>query len=283
MSPEEARLDLQKLNQQHGAGHDTMNDLRRLSEMLASDQTKLEFSVSSEARSSYNGSLIRVHHVLSMQLMTTFGTANPSIMREIQMFNKAPAQDMNASVQDMNAQLPSLPADWAPSVAPQVVLPALQVSKNTVADTDDDDKQPVNYSSGAAPGEGNRGDARFTSCAQLLDAIAHTYDPCCELERYLRQGNRADDLEPEDFYRLFRAVNDTFDQQRFADILAADMTSTTCVKVARATAGSKEMCKREVAEKLLNAGQIMDKDENAHLVKSELSPFQYLTVEKYFR
>jgi hypothetical protein len=61
------------------------------------------------------------------------------------------------------------------------------------------------------------------------------------------------------------------------------MSYVTCAAVARATAGALAVCKREVAERLLNAGEIIDKDENAHLVKSELSLFEYMTIEEYFR
>jgi hypothetical protein len=259
LSPEEAGLDLHKLNKQHGAEYDTMNDLRRLSEKLASDCSSLNFTVPSTARSTYNGSLIRVHHVLGIELITTFGTKNPYIIRDIQIFGAAPSQELKS------AQLSSLPTNWAPSVATKVVLPTVQVSQT------------------AAAGDSTRGDEKFTSFAQLIDAISRTDDPCGELETYLHQGNRADNLQPEEFFMLFKAVTDVFIQERFAAILAAAMTTTTCVKVARATAGAKDACKREVAEKLLKAGRIMDKAENAHLVISELGAFQFLTVEKYFR
>jgi hypothetical protein len=293
MSPAEARLQaplgVRERNQQHGSGYDPMSDLQTLSDMLASDRTTLQFTVPSAARSSCNGSLIRVHHVLSIQLFTTFGTENPTIAREIQMFSSAPCTHVYHGVHEDHgrelAQPPTLPPGWAPFVAPPVVLPTLLMSRKEVTHADHtahNDQQPVVYSTATAE-TGARADGNVTSCAELLNAMVNTYDPCSELEVYLRHGNRADDLQPEDFYLLFRAVRDAFDQQRLADTLAADMTCTSCAKVARATAGALTVCKREVAEKLLSAGEILDRDQNAHLVKSELSVFEYMTVEKYFR
>jgi hypothetical protein len=171
---------------------------------------------------------------------------------------------------------PALPADWTPAVSEMVQFPTIQVSA-PVEHTEQDDQQPIVYASAVSfvPGI-------YKSFDELLQALKKTYDPCGELERYIRQGNKIDDLYPEQFYFLFKAVDDGFDQQRIADIMAQQMTTVTCEKVARAAAGSKDMCKREVVEKLLAAGQIMDK-ENAHLIKAEVTVFQYMTIERYFR
>jgi hypothetical protein len=162
-------------------------------------------------------------------------------------------------------------------VATAVVVPDTCITA-AVAYEEHDDAKPVVYPS--APTEVYPAMMRYTSSAQLIQALHNTYDPCGELDKYIRQGNQVDALLPEEFFGLFQAVNDVFDQLRMADILAVHLTSISCAKVARAAAGAKSMCRREVAEKLLTAGPLTDPQE-AQVLKQALSAFEYMTVEKY--
>jgi hypothetical protein len=119
MSPEEARLDLRKREQRQDAGYDPVNDLRSLNEILASDQTRVEFTTPHSARGSYNGHLIRTRHELTIRLVTTFGSANPTITLPLQMY---PSPTFDMSILRVSAPLPTLPANWAPTVVSVVEM-----------------------------------------------------------------------------------------------------------------------------------------------------------------
>ena len=278
LTPEQIGLDLSARSADNVAYNDGFDSLRALNRMLESDTYKLNFTVPSAARGTYNGTIIQVVHRLEIKAITTFGTANPLVWRHLKIYSKENpslsyfSQTANPTVQS------ALPPNWQPTVAETVKLPQMGLStKPLEQDDDENDRRPVTYASS------QHEERKYTTFDQFLAAIKDTYDPCGELEQYIRDGNAADAMTGEQLYASFKAVNDVFDQQRFADILSDAMTEVSCAKVARALAGSKDMCKREVAEKLLTAGLIVDKEENAHLIKSELSPFQYMTVEKYLK
>jgi hypothetical protein len=254
---------------------DDAETLRMLNSLLQSDSTKVPFTIPPSARSTYNGAIIRITHVFSIRAITTFGTANPTISRELVLYSKAPVQD--AVEEGSQVPLPALPAGWAPVVATAVVVPETRITA-AVAYEEHDDNKPVVYPS--APTEVYPAVMRFTSSAQLIQALQNTYDPCGELDKYIRQGNQVDALLPEEFFGVFKAVNDVFDQLRLADILASHLTSISCVKVARAAAGAKDMCRRDVVEKLLTAGPLTDPQE-VQVLKQQLSAFEFMTVEKY--
>eukprot|EP01032_Pedospumella_encystans_P017704 gene17704-20166_t len=283
LSPQEIGLDLSARPSEKLENTDGFESLRVLSKMLESDTYKLDFTLPSSARSTYNGSIIQVTHKLEIKAITTFGSANPTVWRHMKIYSKeSTAGAYNNNNQASGQATPSaLPANWQPTVAETVRLPELGISSSPQEqdDSDDekDDHKPISYTSALAT------DRKYKSFDELLVVIKQTYDPCGELEKYIRDGNPVADMTPEQFFACFKVVNDVFDQQRFADILSDAMTEVSCVKVARAVAGSKDMCKREVAEKLLSAGLIVDKEENAHLIKAELSAFQFMTVEKYLK
>jgi predicted Zn-ribbon and HTH transcriptional regulator len=281
LGADETSLTLEKINAtEKDAVEDRIyRDLQHLGRTLEGETTRLDFTVPASARSSYNGSIIHVNHTFSIKVITTFGTANPMVTRDIQMYSTAAS---NSAPTD--AETPSAPpagggGAWAPVVASAVVLPEMAVSKVATADVEHDNNQPMQYAVAATP---STQAAHYRDVAALVQAMQQTYDPCGEVDKYLRQGHRADDLQPEDLFNLFRVVTDGFDQQRLADTLAGQMRQLTCMKVARVAAGARAMFRREVVEKFLKAAPVSD-PENAQLVKAELSAFEFMTVEKYFQ
>lgn len=280
LTPEQAHLDLMPaLSKNDLQFEDTNASMRALSQMLQGEDHKVEFVVPLTARSTYNGSIIHVRHYLRIKICTPFGTADPTIVRDVQLHSKA----VNILLEDGNArqERPTLPANWSPVVSDTVAYPNLS-HKAPVDLPDNADNLPAVYVDTVTANKAATV-AKADDFESLLQILSKTYDPCGELETYIRHGHSVETLEPEQFYRMFKTVNDVFDQQRFADILAAAMPNITCAKVARAAAGSKDMCRREVVEKLLAAGPLLDKAENAHLIKSEVTAFQYMTIEKYLQ
>jgi hypothetical protein len=279
LSPAAAGLELALRPSKKGDANADFADLRALSSMLESDLYKLPFTVPSSARNTYNGCIVRVEHYFKIQVMTTMGTANPVISRPIKVFSQIRPEMLEPETSEKIPDAPMLPQNWAPAVAQPVELPPMALCF-PVEHVEGEDNQPVVYVSATVyPAV-----EVFKNFDQFLASLSQGqgYDSCGKLERFIRTGNSIDALTPEQFYSMFRAVQDVFDQQRFADILSAAMTSVSCAKVARAAAGSKDMCRREVAEKLLAAGPLQDKG-NSHLLQEVLTPFQFMTVEKYFQ
>jgi len=278
LTPAEAGLDLALRPSQKGQPHPELMELRN---MLESDAFKLNFTIPATARNSYSGSIIRVEHTFTIKAVTTFGTANPIICRNIQMFSKSRPEELEpfdeASASQKHPDAPqALPSGWAPAVAQRVELPPMALCF-PVEHVEDNDNVPVAYASSTSfPAV-----EVYRSFDQFLAALKLNYDPCGKLERYIRNGNSVETLSAEQFYAMFAAINDPFDQQRFAETLATSLTSITCAKVARSAAAAKDMCKREVVEKLLTV-KLADK-EGVELVKAQLTPFQFMTVEKYFQ
>jgi hypothetical protein len=271
VSPEQAGLSLGVLTQQHAAGYDAVNDLRTLAETLATASKSVEITVPVDAKSSFSGKLIQVKHDIRITLITAFGTSNPYVEQAVQVVSMSTAQATNRYARQM--QSPPLPKNWRPITATRASFPESDVPVAQVGVRDG--PSSTNALPGKAAGE------EALSFVELLGAIRHTRDACGQLRMYLRQGHHSDDLQPEELYQLFQAIESGTEQLRVAEILAVGMTSATCVKVARAIAGTKDACKREVAELLLTAGPVPDKAENARLVQNELSAEQWEVVEKH--
>ena len=280
LTPAEAGLDLALRPSQKGQPNPELMELRN---MLESDAFKLDFTIPATARNSYNGCIVRVEHIFAIKAITAFGSANPSISRKVQMFSQtrpeqaALFEKSSGSQKTPDAPLEALPVDWNPAVAQSVELPPMALCF-PVAHVEDNDKTPVAYVSATTSFPAVE---VYRSFDQFLAALKMNYDPCGKLERYIRNGNSVDALTAEQFFAMFAAINDPFDQQRFAETLATSLTSITCAKVARSAAAAKDMCKREVVEKLLTV-KLADK-EGVELVKAQLTPFQFMTVEKYFQ
>ena len=302
LNPEETKLDLTKISSRHGKDHDYMQDLRIMSHLLQSDQTKLNYNIPSNARTSYSGNLIHVKHILQIKVCTTFGTANPIISCMLQLFSKIPANIIYNSNKP-NTELPELPQGWAPTVSESIAIPNLHIT-SAVESVQEDENQPVIYSP-INPTSTSTEEASQYTYSNLIEILKKTYDPCGEIEKYILYNNNnnnnnnnkstsstsnttastttncIENLDNEQLYMIFKSINDVYDQQRCADIISTHIHTITCIKLSRIAAACKDMYKREIVEKFLSSCVISDKN-NAHLVKAELSPFQYMTIEKYF-
>eukprot|EP01032_Pedospumella_encystans_P022041 gene22041-24987_t len=296
LSPQDAGLDQALRPLENGSQG---GDLMALRDMLESDRFKVNFNIPAGARNTYNGSIIHVEHSLMIKVITTFGSANPTLQRPIQMFSRARPEFLTVAMAEgseedegasfiKNPSAPeevhhAVPAGWSPSVAQRVELPPLALCY-PVAHLDQDDNAPVTYVSVSA----YPAIEVYKTFDQFLAALKQNYDPCGKLERYIRYQNTTkahalDALTAPQFYAMFSAVPDSFDQQRFAEILAVALSCISCDKVAQAARACRDICKREVVEKLLTAGPITDKATGANLIRNELTPFQFMTVEKYFQ
>mmetsp|Transcript_14180 Transcript_14180/g.31094 ORF Transcript_14180/g.31094 Transcript_14180/m.31094 type:complete len:158 (+) Transcript_14180:1478-1951(+) len=125
----------------------------------------------------------------------------------------------------------------------------------------------------------------FDSLMQTLQSPS-CFDPCFETEQWLNNNNNNScDFSPDDLYALFAAVKKSFDKTRMAGIVAeARRGAFTCAHIAAACRGSPDFIRREVAESLLSggAGGVSDK-ENSKLIGEQLTSFQFMTLERFFR
>lgn len=257
---------------------DMMDLLRKLSQQLFSDLCKVSFSVPGTAKNSYRGTLITISHTMSIRVITTFGTANPAIMRDVKMFTREIFVSPKMT-KDIEQVPTSAPPDWAPVVAPALIIESVPLQTAAPSQESGKDDAPGNYRD-VSTLVGNAGPTNGFDGLMTVLRDPSTYDQCGVLETWIANGNSPQELNPEQFHMMFKTMNDAFDQERFAEILADNMKVITCAIVARSVAACKDVCKREVAEKLLQVSGIDDK-ENAVLIKNELSPFQFMTVEKY--
>jgi len=280
LSPRSADLDLRPILRTS----DNL-DLRVLSGMLDSNRHKVTIPILPNARNTFNGKLISVKTVLTIKARTQYGTSNPRISCNIQMHSSNLDKGTSMSIErphgDDEASVPeTVPEDWDPVVASPVTYPPVSLYEAPSAPSIDeaeanyeDDHNSINISIRSH-------EKGFDA---LEDGLRGCTTPCGELDRWLKDGNNPDELKPDQFYTMFLSVKDPFEQMRFAEALAASMTTMTCQILARAAAGCKEASKREVVEKLLAAGPLVDKSKNVRLVKDELTPFQFMTLEKYFQ
>jgi len=164
-------------------------------------------------------------------------------------------------------------------VAPAVVYPAMQLGN--YGDVAEPDGTPVVYVdiSHVVVVEKGMG---FDSLMRTLQSTS-CFDPCGEVEQWLRNDNSLNDFSPDNIYALFAAVRDSFEKTRMASIVAeARQGAFTCAHIAAACRGSPDFIRREVAETLLSHGGVSDK-ENSKLIEQQLTPFQFRTLERFFR
>jgi hypothetical protein len=270
----ECKADLRALA---GDAPDQEQTWRNLTEVLHSDTTNVPAVVPVNACSTYNGSVVFISHEMTIKVCTGFGCSNPSVTRPITIYSRGNAQPVYEA-EDGFAPPPALPAGWSPVIAQAVVLPPM-VRTASVAYEEPDEHAKVVYASAAGVAVSA---VPMSSLPHLLQTLRGSYDPVGDVSLYIKNGGRLDDMQEDDFFQLFSAVNDVFDQQRVADVVAANLTSITCGKVARAAAGTKDMCRREVVEKLLAVQPLVDK-QNAGEVYKQLTAFQAMTVERYFK
>jgi hypothetical protein len=114
----------------------------------------------------------------------------------------------------------------------------------------------------------------------LIQSISVSFDQCGELQKWL-SAHLADSIRPLQVCSLFQAVRTPMEQVAFAQTLSRAMSGVACEQLAEAARGSLTACKRDVVEGLIGRHVIRDKA-NRHLVMSQLSPYEYVTVEKYF-
>jgi len=254
----------------------------------------MNFTVPASAYSTYNGSIVRVEHVLTMTAITTFGTANPTLQWPVRIFSCTRAASTSApadkelegeGISLINRNVPedvptAVLVGATPLVSQRMELPVALCGAK--AHTDWDSNAPVIDVMHPAVVE------MCETFDQFIVALKQSCDPCSVLTRYIRDQTQITSdpyvlnaLTPEQYNAMFSAVSDPFEQQHLAEILKAALNCISCDKVAQAARACRPTCKREVVETLLSAGPISDKA-NAYVIKAELTPFQFLTLEKYF-
>eukprot|EP01032_Pedospumella_encystans_P018324 gene18324-20863_t len=242
------------------------DDLHELNTVLDTATYKIDFELPLSTRSTFHGWRSFVSHKLVIRAFTEFGTANPLVSRELIVYSDRHSSTPLKSPWNVSSSA-SLPGSWQPIVANINVLPTPVLSK-----------APLPPMISAPPPSM----AVPSSFEEFLFTLKASCDPCGELQFYFRSlPTAAAELTPEQVYVLFLTVSGPLNQLRVADILTVALPQVSCVLIARALAACRDPCKREVAEKLLASGRVVDK-ELAHLIKAELrTPFQYVTIEKY--
>jgi hypothetical protein len=302
----------------HGRSAADSDVLESLHHILSGENHKFDALVSAAAKSTFRGNLITVSHQLQIKIVTPYGTSNPVFTRPLLMFSRS-SRDQGATTGDGYEMTEpefapqSMPADWAPVVAARAELPAFPLMATAVTfDVDPEQQQNESSSNGpviypacanplasapalaAVPGGPLAAAAAAKGAASapavpagvngLLGMLQGSYDPCGMLDLWLSNpANKLSQLSPDDFSSLFKTLRDVAQQLNFADLLAKRLDKITCGIVAKSALGADEMVRREVVEKLLQAGPLVDKADHIEDIQQVLTQFQYMTVEQYIK
>mmetsp|Transcript_3634 Transcript_3634/g.5644 ORF Transcript_3634/g.5644 Transcript_3634/m.5644 type:complete len:515 (-) Transcript_3634:372-1916(-) len=243
--------------------------LRQVRDTLLAGRHSVNISVPSNVLSSYSGDLITIRHDIVIRMRTPCGTNNPELCQPIHIFSPIPVVEVDE--EDVPAKvLPStMPENWSPVSNSLVELPVAQYAPPSEVDPEDV-YRPL-YPSVIPQEDGMSG---------LVATLRESFDQTGKIKAWFSQ-NSADNISPGDFYSLFVAVRNMFDQISTAEILADSLSKVTCEQLAEAARGADDICRRDVVEKIAKAVPIVDR-ENSAVVQNQLTHFQFTFVEKYF-
>lgn len=277
---------------------DEFQEFQNLKDILDFDRNKIQITVPTNANPSYNGFLMNCKHTLSVKVNTTFGASDPIVNAPIQIFIRngsnnnynqgAMMINNNVNNQD-NMMVPTaLPSNWSPIIAQQVIIPSFATTSGSISSNNnaamlehDDHNHTVAY---AVFGDSIDTIIHLNTTA-LLQRITNHSDPCHLLEIWLSgNNNSADQFIPMQYYQMFQSIhnNSNIEQCRCSYILSKSLSMIGCEMLAMAAKGSTVQSKADVVRQLVSTIPIADK-QNSKLVQSELSAFQWLTVEQYFK
>jgi hypothetical protein len=286
--------------------------LENLNHILSGESHKINAVLSGAAKSTYHGSIIEVKHIFQIKVCTAFGTSNPVFARPVLVFSRSSSSSGSSgdssggNASAIAAVVPeAVPVDWSPHVAARADLPPLAMMVDAIVydaeqgNHSEDSSTPMIYPACSNPspsappmadGGGGAGggplspaqSAATAGVAALLGLLKGSYDPCGMLDVWLNNPvNNLSQLRAEDYALLFKAIREVMQQLRFADVLAARLEAITCSIVAKSALGADEMVRREVVEKLLRAGPLIDRADHIGEIQEVLTAFQFMTVERY--
>lgn len=116
---------------------------------------------------------------------------------------------------------------------------------------------------------------------QLISALKNSISPLGELRRWVGAGHTVDSLEPVHIFRIFAVTKQPVEQLRLADYLSVRLNTITCKMLKEAAAGSCVSCKREVVQKLLLSGPLIDRAHNWDIVAEQFSELEQLTLKQH--
>ena len=299
------------------------NSMREIAHILAEGRTQAHFTLPFSSLADYDGDLIFVEHNLYITAHTPFGTSSPQLCQKVQIYTRpacsssssggqgAPgfsqavpqAQGLDGSDAHYYQPAPSAPpADWAPLQAQIFKYPPLAM----VVPIDDDayasqqqGSVPTLYTTYAKPVGATAlceqsGGSGFNVMIQSLNT-----DPYGSLASFIETRRNSDRSEtygdtecmftPSELFAIFDALQRSFfsfDQVAAAGLLAPHLQgcALTCDHLAHAARGSSMHCRREVVEALLVGGAVpTDAQQNAHALQSQLSAFEFMTIERYLK
>jgi hypothetical protein len=264
---------LSKIAQQVGDDPET-SDMRMLYKMLELGNSAVRFQIPNTAHNSFQGCCMTVSHNLSIRVVTPQGSVDPWVSAGVIVRTSHPDPETRALASDpSNNPFATVPAAWRPLIAPSFALPPMIIHLPIEPTTSGKIRPPT---AGVGVVGGSMRQRQFKI---LLDAVVGSYTPCYELEKWLRTHS-LDDMDENQAYALFHAVQCPTDQLEMAGLIANAREEIACVFVARTAEACHPDVRREVVEKLLKVGPVTDK-ENASLLKEHLTLFQFLTIEKY--
>lgn len=116
------------------------------------------------------------------------------------------------------------------------------------------------------------------SVDHLIATLRDSISPHGALCKWLDAGHTADSLQPVHFFKIFAATKQPVEQLRLADLLSSRMRDVSCTILAEAAAGCSVSCKREVVQKLLRSGTLVDRVDNWTLVAKHFTDLERLTL-----
>jgi hypothetical protein len=264
--------------------------LREVGNILSSGRCSAPVTVPGTMRESYEGALISVKHRLTITISTPGGINNPMLCTylfaqgcDALLASALPAESGDeqeghedgdndaAKAWKPDPYIGGLPADWSPVLSGGIDLSPPQYA--APFETEEGIYKPV-YTVPLNSGEVGGASGQW-------DALSSSYDQVGELRAWLGSHN-ADELSPADMHTIFSTTRSCIDQLMMAELLTDKLSSIMCAHVAAVASGSNQMMKRDVVERILSKVPVVDKS-NCSVVEAQLSRFDFVMIEKYFK
>jgi hypothetical protein len=267
--------------------------LNKCSLILAGDAAGTMVYVPPSARTSIQGLLLSVTHVLKLTVKTNMGTSNPEISYPVVIVNRAfnsntyelPALPQAQGVPQAEMVPQQFPPGWSPVSAVAVGVPSLQLMAQVEVACDDNGvQQGGSDAMASAPPAPEPAKLNFPGMpfGQLQQLLKSSFDPCTVLTEWCKANpGQTDQLRPESYMQLFLSLSN-FNQAEGAEILAKYAEKIDCAQIAGAVQGCEEGNKAHVVRQLATHNIVTDK-QNASYLHQHMTEFQFMLVEPLFR
>jgi len=270
-----AQLSSNAENQFASRGIDDL--FREIKTMVTEGSNSISLHIPHEAKSSYSGLLINVHHVLKIKIKTSGFSTDPKSEIPIQIVTPdyVTGQQAGGDI----APEPSAPVldGWdleQVTTAAPASTPTTMVYGGGVTGEEDIVVDPLGID-GMGGGE--------ATLQGLLKELGSSISAKTTIGDRIADGNWDGvfaSLQPRDFAAILGKVTIDFDQAEVADMVASKIPNYSCAHVVAAYHAVTEWVREQVVRKLLP--HTKDLQSNSNVILSELTDWERICLERDF-